>query len=130
MYIENKYYRTLFLIALQILAYIIFYNLGWLVGTSLNGKPRNDLNWGITVYYAFILFLFISIISTILSQIVLNQTWKATIFIFLVSFFIFSLFFLNYLTHYPYKTLLILMSGLIGFGSSVCVEMINRSTKG
>ncbi len=96
---------------LQLIFYISFYELGYTIWESLGNEIRNNLGWGITIYFSLYVFIVLSLINSILFTISVRRKW---LFI-LILFVIYEIFFGSNYFHSPFRFLLLSSSVLISF---------------
>lgn len=124
---KKKIYRILLFSAIQVVLYIAIYEAGWFIGPYLKGAPKNDLFWGITAKYALITFVAISVIGTILSEILLYKIKNIYIIVFAISFIIFALLFIQNYSYTPFKTLLLLTSAFTALTVKCIISMRTKA---
>ena len=75
-------------------------------------NPKQDISWGLTVDFAFWLFAGISIVGTMIGQLIFKPQRLAIQY---VSFLVFAAFFFNIISDRPFRVLLLQLCGLISF---------------
>jgi hypothetical protein len=111
----KKSIYSLFIAALQIAVFIICHDVGLKLHKIIFGPPRPDLNWGITVEFAFFLFAVLAILSTSLC-LFLNIRKKSWL-VLSIAFLIFTYFRIDDFGYSPLRALLLVISAAIGFFS-------------
>src|SRR5262245_39201829 len=110
--LNSKYVRMLYLGICQIITYTVAYKLGWRLYVALRPQLTWDLAWGITVYYAFVIFIWISVIGALIGAFI---TLKYQFFIQSLSIFTFAAYLFNAWQSHPYRTSFLMACGVVGF---------------
>jgi hypothetical protein len=110
--LNSKYVQMLCLGVCQIITFIVAYKLGWRLYVALRPYLIWELAWGITVYYAFVFFIWISVIGALIGVFI---TLKYHFFIQLLSIFTFAVYLFNAWSSHPYRTSFLMASGVMGF---------------
>jgi hypothetical protein len=108
----NKYISFVILTLAQVFTFLIVYEAAWSLGLMLLPETRRDLFWGGTVRFAVLVFAVVSIIGSLLSQVL----WRRHLLIVqALSIVAFSLSFVGLMEYRPYRMLLLLGGGVVGF---------------
>lgn len=111
----KKILFSLVLTFLQALLFLALNDLFVFIYSAFIKNPSFNLNWGISLRIAFFLFVVISLFSNILCV----SLKRRRVIIILISFFLFSLFWLRDIQYTPYRAALLLLISLLSFVSSL-----------
>ncbi|MNU71301.1 hypothetical protein D3C71_607290 [compost metagenome] len=93
----------------QFIVYVVIYELGHALWKCLGNDIRNNLGWGITLYFSMFFFGALSFINSILVLIRMRKGWQFAF----VLFAIFEMFFGSSFSHSPLRSLLLGISVLL-----------------
>jgi hypothetical protein len=102
--------KSIILIIFQILLFIAIHDGTLKLYEQFSDTSKIDISWGLSVTIAVWLFAFISIVATLLSEL-LFKDGKFTFL--LIGFLIFGAFQIQQITFRPYRTFLLLVSAFI-----------------
>jgi hypothetical protein len=108
---QANYIKPVILFVSQIFTFVVTYNAAWVL-TKFFVIPKRDISWGITVEFAVLIFGVISFVGAVIGQFLFKERKLA---IQGISFLIFMAFFINLFNYRPYRVLLLLFCGLLGF---------------
>lgn len=104
----------------QLVVYVIVHELGVQLAATLFDKSGSSLNWGITVKYSLFLFGLVAIGLAVVQSFVVNS--KKELLILLVFNLTFCAFYFTDLKITPYRTILLMLSGVVGLSLPILVK--------
>lgn len=108
----SKYVQLLLLTVCQIITFIVTYEAFWRLYIFLMPNFQRDISWGLTVKFAVLIFAVISLVGSIIGNLLFLKHQLLVQWFCVLSF---AYFFLGNWSYTPYRTSFLLACGIVGF---------------
>jgi predicted branched-subunit amino acid permease len=109
---RSKYVQLLLLTDCQIVTFMVVYDAFWSFYRFLKPNFRRDIAWGLTLDFALMIFVVISLVGAIVGNLLFVKHQLLMQCFCLLSF---ACFFLGSWSYLPYRTSLLLVCAIVGF---------------
>jgi len=123
----KKVLRSFLMTLFHLIFFIVVHEIGVRLALLLFGTVKSNLQWGITLQFSLVIFGILSLTMALLFEWVKKKYWY---FILASVCLVFLGFFIDEIKYAPNRTLLLLLSGILGFALPVLFRMIMYSKSG